>query len=113
MPTVAIAQPSATISALIGVIVELRGDTAIAYDAAEAQAQMYDAAIVDPAWDTGLAFARGARQLDANLPIVCVSNWSPTPEARALRPAAYLRMPFQVGELNAALDAALGPGAPK
>lgn len=107
MAVFAIAESSGTISELIAFVVEQRGHTAIAGGVTRAWEQSPDALIADLGWAHGRALADRLRLRDPRLPIVCVSAWSPSAESRAYEPVAHVRMPFSVGELEAALEAAL------
>jgi DNA-binding response OmpR family regulator len=64
--------------------------------------------ILEPASAEGLAAAAGLRRRLEDLPIICASIDPPSLAARALAPVAYLVKPFRLGELEAAISAALG-----
>jgi DNA-binding response OmpR family regulator len=63
--------------------------------------------ILEPASADGLAAAARLRSRLADLPIICASILPPSPETRALGPAAHLLKPFRLGELEAAISTAL------
>jgi DNA-binding response OmpR family regulator len=67
-----------------------------------------DLAVVEPAFDESAAAAQRLRELCPTLPIVCVSvypKWDPA--VAALEPVAYVMKPFALGDLEAALRAAV------
>ena len=64
--------------------------------------------ILEPASAEGLAAAARLRRRLEGLPIICASIDPPSLAARALRPVAYLVKPFRLGDLEAAIAAALG-----
>jgi len=63
--------------------------------------------ILEPASADGLAAAARIRCRLEDLPIICASIFPPSPETRALGPAAHLLKPFGLVELEAAISAAL------
>jgi DNA-binding response OmpR family regulator len=63
--------------------------------------------ILEPASADSLAAAAGLRRRLEGLPIICTSIEPPTPATKALRPFVYLLKPFRLGELEAAIFAAL------
>jgi DNA-binding response OmpR family regulator len=63
--------------------------------------------ILEPASADGLAAAAGLRRRLEDLPIILTSILPPNPETRALDPVAHLLKPFRLGELEAAISAAL------
>jgi DNA-binding response OmpR family regulator len=65
--------------------------------------------ILEPASAEGLAAAAKLRRRLEDLPIICASIESPTDVTKALEPVAYLMKPFRLGELEAAIGAALAP----
>ena len=66
-----------------------------------------DAVILEPEWPAGAAVANQLRELNARLPIICVSVGGPTAATRELRPAAFLVKPFFISDLTAAIAAAV------
>jgi DNA-binding response OmpR family regulator len=65
------------------------------------------AMILEPASADGLAAAARLRRRLEDLPIICTSILPPSADTRALAPVAYLVKPFRLGELEAAIVAAL------
>jgi DNA-binding response OmpR family regulator len=63
--------------------------------------------ILEPASADGLAAANRLRSRLEDLPIICASILPPSPETRALAPAAHLLKPFRLVELEAAISSAL------
>ena len=63
--------------------------------------------ILEPASAEGLAAANRLRCRLEDLPIICTSIRPPGPATETLQPAAYLVKPFRLGELEAAMAAAL------
>jgi DNA-binding response OmpR family regulator len=63
--------------------------------------------ILEPASADGLAAAARLRRRLENLPIICASIFPPNDETRALHPIEHLLKPFRLGELEAAIAAAL------
>jgi DNA-binding response OmpR family regulator len=63
--------------------------------------------ILEPASADGLAAAAGLRRRLEDLPIICTSISPPSDETRSLRPVAHLIKPFRLGDLEAAIVAAL------
>jgi DNA-binding response OmpR family regulator len=63
--------------------------------------------ILEPASADGLAAAARLRRRLENLPIICASIFPPNDESRALHPIEHLLKPFRLGELEAAIAAAL------
>src|SRR3954466_13595081 len=63
--------------------------------------------ILEPASADGLAAAARLRRRLEDLPIICASIDPPSLASDALRPIAYLVKPFRLGELEAAISAAL------
>lgn len=108
MATIVIAEPAACIRDLIGCILSLSGDTPLSHATPGLGDRCPDTLIVDPSWPPGLRYAQRLRAVDPGLPIICVSARAPDERSRILAPSAYLRMPFRVRELQAAVDAALG-----
>ncbi len=63
--------------------------------------------ILEPASADGLAAAAGLRRRLEDLPIICTSIAPPSDETRSLGPVAHLIKPFRLGDLEAAIVAAL------
>jgi DNA-binding response OmpR family regulator len=63
--------------------------------------------ILEPASPDGLAAAAGLRRRLEDLPIICASIEPPSAATKSLRPVAHLLKPFRLGELEAAIGAAL------
>ncbi len=63
--------------------------------------------ILEPVSADGLAAAAGLRRRLEDLPIICASIEPPSALTKALAPIAHLIKPFRLGELEAAIDAAL------
>jgi CheY-like chemotaxis protein len=63
--------------------------------------------ILEPASADGLAAAAGLRRRLEDLPIICTSISPPNDETRSLGPVAHLIKPFRLGDLEAAIVAAL------
>lgn len=66
-----------------------------------------DVLVIEPADPHALALARTVRQRGEDTPIVCASIYPPSLETRRLAPVAYLVKPFSLGDLEAALVAAV------
>jgi len=63
--------------------------------------------ILEPASADGLAAAAGLRRRLEDLPIICTSIEPPNAATRELEPVVHLIKPFRLGELEAAIAAAL------
>jgi DNA-binding response OmpR family regulator len=63
--------------------------------------------VIEPADPRALATAQILRLEREEIPIVCASIYPPTAHSRRLEPVAYLVKPFALGELEAALTAAV------
>jgi CheY-like chemotaxis protein len=66
-----------------------------------------DVLVIEPADPHALDLARMLRQRREDAPIVCTSIYPPSLETRRLAPVAYLVKPFALGDLEAALVAAV------
>jgi CheY-like chemotaxis protein len=63
--------------------------------------------ILEPASAEGLAAAAWLRRRLGDLPIICTSIEPPSAKTRALGPVVHLVKPFRLGDLEAAIGAAL------
>ncbi|HEY3017867.1 MAG TPA: hypothetical protein VGJ23_03460 [Gaiellaceae bacterium] len=63
--------------------------------------------ILEPASADGLEAAAGLRRRLEDLPIICTSIEPPNTATKALEPVLHLIKPFRLGELEAAIAAAL------
>jgi DNA-binding response OmpR family regulator len=106
MATVLIAEPSPGIRQLFEIVVRMRGDEPVLFEHGSPLPDV-DAAILDCSEDAALAAVRELRRRRPALPVICAGVHTKDPEADALAPVTYLRKPFSLAELDAALAAAL------
>ncbi len=66
-----------------------------------------DVLVIEPADPRALASAQILRLEREGIPIVCASIYPPSSHTRRLDPLAYLVKPFALGDLEAALAAAV------
>jgi DNA-binding response OmpR family regulator len=66
-----------------------------------------DVLVIEPADPRALGAAQILRLEREGIPIVCTSIYPPSSHTRRLEPVAYLVKPFALGELEAALTAAV------
>lgn len=73
----------------------------------------FDAVVLEPQSERGLALARKVRGRLPELPLICISVLPLTPELRDLEPDAFLMKPFSLSDLELALGRVLAgrPGA--
>jgi DNA-binding response OmpR family regulator len=67
-----------------------------------------DVLVIEPADPRALAAAQILRLKREDVPIVCASIYPPSSHTRRLGPVAYIVKPFALGELEQAIQAAVG-----
>jgi len=77
-------------------------------DGRQLDAATVDVLVIEPADPRALSAAQILRLQRENMPIVCASIYPPSSHTRRLGPVAYIVKPFALGELEAALQAAVG-----
>ena len=70
-----------------------------------------DVLVLEASLEDGVELARALRSENPALPVICTHTGPPGDAVERLRPVAYLRKPFGVGELERALRAALSAAA--
>jgi DNA-binding response OmpR family regulator len=111
--TVLILEPEPELVELFARIARRLGhDAVVAAEVPSKDLLPLDAVILEPQSARGLRVARELRELDPELPIVCVSILPLTTAAAALTPAAFLLKPFANDELERVLRAATDARAP-
>jgi DNA-binding response OmpR family regulator len=72
------------------------------------EAEAVDVLVIEPADPRALAAAQILRLKREEVPIVCASIYPPSSHTRRLGPVAYIVKPFALGELEQAIQAAVG-----
>ena len=109
MARILIVEPHPDVRELFARVVGKLGHETVRLEDCEGDDAAVAAAILEPAAPGADEVAR--RLHAAGVPIVCASIEPPRPEIRELEPVAYLLKPFALGELEAAIAAALGGSA--
>jgi DNA-binding response OmpR family regulator len=111
MARILVCEPHSEVRSLLGHVVGRLGHEAV-FPGEDGGAGFSDAdvdvLVIEPADPRALAAAQILRLQREDIPIVCASIYPPSPHTRRLGPVAYLVKPFALGELEAALHAALG-----
>jgi CheY-like chemotaxis protein len=105
---VLVCEPHPDVASLLAFVVRRLGHDPVAFGDG---GDDVDALIVEPGDAATLAVAARARRRSRALPILCVSIFPPFEDAERLEPDAYLVKPFQLHELEEALETALRPAA--
>lgn len=106
MARILISEPHPDLRTLLEAIVRRAGHEPVGHGELTSD-DAPDLMILEPASADGLAAAARLRSRLEDLPIICASILPPSPETRALGPVAHLLKPFRLGELEAAISAAL------
>ena len=110
MARILVCEPHTEVRSLLGHVVGRLGHEAV-FPGEDGDAGFrhvdVDVLVIEPADPRALAAAQILRLQREDIPIVCASIYPPSPHSRRLGPVAYLVKPFALGELEAALDAAL------
>jgi len=106
MARILIHEPHPDVRVLLEAIVRRAGHAPVGYGELTSD-DAPELMILEPASADGLAAAARLRRRLGDLPIICASIEPPSLESDALRPIAYLVKPFRLGDLEAAISAAL------
>jgi DNA-binding response OmpR family regulator len=106
-----ICEPHAEVRGLLAhVAARLGHEPFFPQEGAEAgfDAEAVDVLVIEPADPRALAAAQILRLKREEVPIVCASIHPPSSHTRRLGPVAYIVKPFALGELEQAIQAAVG-----
>jgi DNA-binding response OmpR family regulator len=106
MARILIHEPHPDVRVLLEAIVRRTGNEPVGHGELTAD-ESPELMILEPASADGLAAAAKLRRRLEDLPIICASIEPPSAVTKALHPVAYLLKPFRLGELEAAISAAL------
>lgn len=110
MATILVCEPHPEVRSLLGHVVGRLGHEAV-FPEEDGGSGFRDASVdvlvIEPADPRALAAAQILRLEREDIPIVCASIYPPSAHSRRLAPVAYLVKPFALGELEAALHAAV------
>jgi DNA-binding response OmpR family regulator len=110
VPRILVCEPHEEVRALLAHVVARLGHEAVFPQedgGAGFRDEPVDVLVIEPADPRALATAQILRLEREEIPIVCASIYPPTAHSRRLEPVAYLVKPFALGELEAALTAAV------
>ncbi len=110
MATILVCDPHAEVRTLLARVVARLGHEAVFPEedgGSGFRDARVDVLVIEPADPRALAAAQILRLEREDIPIVCASIYPPSAHSRRLAPVAYLVKPFALGELEAALTAAV------